>query len=322
MASNSDSGIPPFFMFGFERSGTTLLSMMMGAHPRLAVPLSTTGLWYRYAQRLPEYLPLEDRANLERLIDDLLDEKRIRLWDASFSREQVLADFAPRDLAGVVARFHGLYARYHGKPHWGSIDIATLTHMDIANRWFPDARFIHIVRDGRDVALSHETYVYGAATTLDCAEKWDRMVRMNLKMGAMIAPERYKRIRYEDLVLDSERVLRELCDFIGVDYSPRMLEYHRGVDKKVPETHRFLWPALNKPPVKDKVLGWKARMSASKRIVFEGIAGDLLRELGYESYPTVPKSVGGYAYELWCFLGRGGRIRRFMARLPRKHPSR
>lgn len=309
-------GMRPLFMFGFERSGTTLLSMMVGAHPEIAVPLSVTGLWYRYARRLEDdYGHLATREDLERLVDALLAEERIRLWDVELDRDAVLDGLAPGSFAAVVARFHELYALAKGKPLWANIDIATLEHMDLANRLFPQARFLHIVRDGRDVALSHETYRYGGSNTLECAERWVQQLRTNLKMGAMLDPGRYRTLRYEDLVLDSENTLREVCRFIGVDYSPAMLDYPQMVADKIPESRRSLWPALDKPPVKSKVYGWKQRMGAAKRMVFENVANGLLRELGYEAYGQLPKTPRGYGYELWCFLGRGGRFKRLAAKL-------
>jgi len=313
--------IPPIFMFGFERSGTTLLSMMVGSHPEIAVPLSVTGLWYRYAGQLNAYQQLADFKDLEHLVDDLLTEERIRLWDVRFNREEVLDGLKPGNFAAVIERFHSLYARYKGKLFWGNLDIATLDNMDETNRWFPEARFLHIVRDGRDVALSHETMPYGASNTLEAAEKWVHRLRVNLKMGAMLSAERYMIIRYEDLILESETTLQRICQFIGVVYSPAMLNYPRMVTEKIPEDRRWLWPALEKLPVKSKAYGWKYKMSASKRMVFEGVANNLLKELDYEAYDRVPKLLSGYAFELWCFLGRGGRFKRLTTKLGIKRKS-
>jgi hypothetical protein len=306
---------PLVFLFGFERSGTTLLSMMIGAHPRIAVPFSVTGLWYRYATMLPKYNNLHSLGDVEHLVDDLLNEQRIRLWDVELKRGDVLAKLRPGYFPAVVTRFHELYAQQKGKDLWGNIDIATLEDMDVANSWFPETKFVHIVRDGRDVALSHETYVYGASTMGECAEKWVNSLRLNLKMGAIIGPKRYLLIRYEDLVLETEKTLRRVCDFLGVAYAPQMLEYPRMVSTKIPEDRRFLWPLLDKPPTKSKVNRWKTEMGEIQRIVFERTANTMLRDLGYETYATVPRRLRANALELWYFLGEGGRFKRAAAKL-------
>ncbi len=307
--------IEPVFMFGFERSGTTLLSMMVGAHPQIAVPLSPTGLWYRYDDRLDAYNGLADRDSVASMVQDLLQEKRIRMWDVEFTELELLSRIKTASYASVVDAFHALYAEKAGKPFWASIDISTLYLMDQANRWFPGARFLHIVRDGRDVALSHETYKYGLSTTTEVADHWVRDLHANMKMGAMIGPDRYKVICYESLVIHPEETLRNICAFIGVEYSDEMLEYPRMVKKKVPEDRRFLWPDLNKPPKKSNAYRWKTAMSRTKRIVYEWRASQMLTQLGYEVFSPVPRSVAAYFYDIWCYICQGGRLKRLKARL-------
>lgn len=311
----------PIFMFGFERSGTTLLSMITGAHPELAVPLAVAGLWFSYSSKLANYNNLESDADVEKLVADLLQEERIKLWDEELSRDDIFANLTSNSYGDVVGAFHRAYAQRKGKPCWGNLDIATLDHMEKANQWFPNARFIHIVRDGRDVSLSHETMPYGASNTLECAQKWRERLYANLKMGGMLGEERYFVLRYEDLVLDPENTLSKMCEFMGLSYSNDMLKYADMVDQKVPEDKKWLWPALDKPLQSSKCFGWKAKMDAKRRIVFEGEAGAMLDRLGYEVNASNVKSIMAHLYELWCFLGRGGRFRRLKRRLGLGHVS-
>ena len=305
---------PVAFLFGFERSGTTLLSMMIGAHPRIAVPLSATGLWYRYGTMLDKYNQLGTVGDVQHIVEDLLQEERIRLWDVKLSREEVLDGLEAGSYPQVIARFHRLYSQHKGKELWGNIDIDTLYEMDKANAWFPQARFVHIVRDGRDVALSHKTYPFGASNVGECARQWVRDLHVNLKMGAIVGPQRYLVVRYEDLIIDTEPALRRICDFIGVPYSPQMLEYGKMVDTKIPQDRRWLWPLLDQSPAKSNVHRWKTHMSTTERIVFERTANRMLREFGYETYGTVPRRVRANALELWYFLGEGGRFPRLAAK--------
>lgn len=306
----SKSGDFPIFMFGFERSGTTLLSMVVGSHPNIAVPLSVTGLWYRYASILDSYNQLLEFQDAKHLVQDLLGEERIKLWDADLHDRDILRNLDGWQYPKVVEQFHRSYARDKRKPRWGNIDIATIDNMDLANQWFPDARFLHIVRDCRDVALSHESYKYGASNALECAQNWDFLVSLNRKMGSMIDVDRYMVVRYEDLVLHSEPTLKRICDFIGEAYSDEMLSYPKMVETKIPKDKRSLWPALNKPLQQSKAFGWKTEMRGYKRSVIEDVTGQLLHDLGYETYETIPRSLAYYVFELWCFLGRGHRLKR------------
>ena len=136
----TNSSKPEIFTFGFERSGTTLLSMLLGAHPDLAVPFSPTGLWYRYFRKLDDYGDLHSSADRDSLIKDILQEERIQIWDATLTLEDISRRASDCEYRTVVSAFHQVYADYHDKGFWALHDIATLYEMHIANQWFPDAR--------------------------------------------------------------------------------------------------------------------------------------------------------------------------------------
>jgi hypothetical protein len=305
----------PTFLFGMERSGTTLLSMMVGAHPQIAVPLATTGLWIDFAERLGDFNDLATRADVARLVDAIHGHERIRLWDAELQREALLADLPPGDYGAVVARFHAEYARAKGKPYWANVDIATFENMDLVNSWFADARFLHIIRDGRDVALSHQTMPYGAGNIAECARAWVNRTATSVKMGRILGPARYMTVRFEDLVLDTRPSLERMCDFFGVAFDEGMLRYGEMVDAKIPENRRWLWPSIARPPQESKVGQWRRRMSRTQRIVFEGIANETLKAWGYDAYAAIPKSAAAYLLDLWYYLAQGGRLRRLRRRL-------
>lgn len=322
MSENSDSGAPPIFMFGHDRSGTTLLSMIVGAHPEIAVPLATTGLWYRFAGKLDQYNDLATSEDVARLVDDLCRHERIQLWDAPISRDEVLAELPTGSFPAVVRRFHECYARHHDKPRWGNIDIATLDHMDTANAWFPDAKFVHIVRDGRDVALSNQTMPFGVGNIAECAESWRNRLYANLKMGAVLGPSRYHLVHYEDLILNTTETLERMCQFLEVEVSSAMLEYTRMVDSKIPEKRRYLWPELDQALQASKTFRWRREMGINRRIVVEDLAGDMLRRLGYETFDRPPKRLLAHLLGLWYFVDRGGRTKRLLRRLGIRRKSR
>lgn len=301
----------PIFLFGMERSGTTLLSMMIGAHPLVAVPLATTGMWVDFARRLErDFNGLAGPGDVARLVDAIRAHERIGLWDTELDREALLADLPLQDYGAIVARFHAGYARAKGKPFWANVDIATLDGMDLVNGWFSGARFLHIVRDGRDVALSHQTMPYGAGNIAECARAWVSRTTTNAKMGRILGPERYMTVRFEDLVLAAPETLERICRFMQIPYNEGMLRYGDMVEEKIPPDRRWLWPAISRPPQQSKVGRWRQRMTRSQRIVFEGIANRTLKEWGYDAYDQVPRSVTAYLLDLWYYLIQGGRLRR------------
>ena len=304
-----DSGETPIFTFGFERSGTTLLSMMLGAHPDLAVPFSPTGLWFRYHQELELYDQLRQQADRDRLIQDILQEERIQIWDAVPEFEDIRERVADGGYRRVVAAFHEFYAQYHGKPRWALHDIATLYEMHIANEWFPEARFLHIVRDVRDVALSHKSYRYGSSNACEVSLAWREAVRTNLMMGKILGPERYKVVRFEELIDASEETLQQICDFFGLSFDVRMLIYAEDVNRKVPAHIRSLWPALGGQPDRSKIGRWREGLKSYEVAAVNEITEDVMAECGYEM-DGQSKTLMKEAYLVGSMLARGGRMRR------------
>lgn len=311
----------PTFIFGMERSGTTLLSMMIGAHGQIAVPLATTGMWIDFAGRLGDFNSLATREDVIRLVDAIRGHDRVRLWDAELDWAALQRDLPLGDYGAVVARFHSEYARAKGKPFWANVDIATFDHMEQVNRWFGEARFLHIVRDGRDVALSHQTMPYGSGNIAECARAWVNRTRTNAKMGGILGPRRYMTIHFEDLVLDTRASLDKVCAFLGVEFDESMLHYADMVEEKIPKNRRWLWPAISHPPEESRVGQWRKRMTRTQRVVFEGIANQALKDWGYEAYEALPKSAAAYLLDLWYYLEQGGRLRRLRKGLGLKTTS-
>lgn len=300
----------PFFIVGFQRSGTTLLRLMLDSHPHMAVPLDTTGLWARYDDRREEFGDLATPGDRRRMIDALLQEERIRLWETELDADDI-ADRAERRGGGypaIVAAFHRAYARAHGKDFWGSKDPGDMLRIDRIHGWFPGARFIHLVRDGRDACLSLRDQPFGHDDILACAVDWREQVWWVRRMGRLLGAARYHEVRYEDLVADPQSELRSLCRFLGLDFDADMLAYHRRVDEAIPAEKRHIWPMIDSAPRSDNVEKWREAMSTGEEICFEKRARDALEESGYAVRETPPR--GAYATEVAFMLRRIARVMR------------
>lgn len=299
----------PVFLFGFERSGTTLLTMMVGAHPKLSCPLSLTGVWWQFAQKLDNYNRLETDTDICAIVGDIAEHERLKLWNVDFDLDAICAQVASRRYDQVVDAFHSAAAEAEGKSRWVNMDIATLFELEHAATLFPDAKFVQIVRDGRDVALSFKTYRFGGLNALELADRWSRATISADRIGHALGKNRYLRLNYEDLVIEPEATLSRLCAFIGEDYDPAMLAYAADVERKVPADKRDLWPVLDRPPQTDRVNRWKREMKRSERYVFEENCGFALSHFGYER-PKSGFSALGELRGAWCWLTRGARLQR------------
>ncbi len=167
-------------------------------------------------------------------------------------------------------------------------------HIDLLAGAFPDARFVHLVRDGRDVVPSMLGLAYFPDRFPEAVLYWADRVRQGRQAGRRLGPERYIEVRYEDLVADAPAVLAGLCEFLDLSDDPAMLRYHERADEvvaAVKETahHQGLW----QPPTAGR-RSWRASMSRRDVARFEALAGSALDDFGYER-SDVPPSLSARA---------------------------
>ena len=297
--AKKDEGRPPVpFVVGMNRSGTTLLRMMLDAHPDLTIPPET--------HFVPDLIKAarEDDATPESALEAM---KSAREWgDFGFSDEEMLGRLRalPEIKPGPAVRtFYAAYTEEQGKPRWGEKTPTYVQKMKLIQRAIPEARFVHVIRDGRDVALSVLDRTVRDLTAGVVAKRWQK--KITKARGDSPQLHHYMEIRYEDLILDTEPVLRSVCEFIELPWDDGLLSYHERSAERLQEMARAL-PAegrakelsverrmkthemTTKPPSADRVARWRTQMSPEQRQEFEDIAGDLLAQLGY---PTGPDAV-------------------------------
>lgn len=264
-------------ILGVSRSGTTLLKAMLDAHSELAIPSESyfiPQLWDRHGER-------PDRGQI---LDDLGRLERVRSWGVSSDDVSARVGEAPT-FQEVIRAVYESYAAQHGKARFGDKTPLYMQHLELLDSVFPRAQYVHIVRDGRDACLSFLAMTRRPRFNLsrpralaDFACAWRREVRAARRFGAT---RPYYELRYEDLVAEPEARLRDVCAFLGLEYEPAMLEYHRREDPQLYADH----PRLAQPPVRD-TRSWRRELPPRDVELFEAIAGDVLSESGYDrAYP-------------------------------------
>jgi hypothetical protein len=253
--------------------------MMLHNHPRLAVPYES-GFLASYQERLDDYGDLSDGTNLRRLVSDLLREPNLRRWDHAFETERTIGRVRSPMLASVVDAIYSEYADAKGKARWGDKS-DYLDRIHLIHRVFPNARFIHIIRDGRDVASSVLKLPWGPNDIVRAAEWWNEHVWLARRVGAILGPEQYHEVRFEELVREPERALRACCAFLGEAYASEMLAYPRGARAAIPDDRRFQHHGIDRSPSEDRVFAWKREMDPVDVAIFNRNAQRMLRELDY-----------------------------------------
>jgi Sulfotransferase family len=282
---------------GAPRSGTTLLRLMLDAHPQLAIPPETGFLTLASALRSAGQ-PLQTEVFVEAITSF---PPAMPGWPdfgiplADFRRE--LDRIRLVDVADGFRAFYRLYAARFGKSRWGDKTPGYVLHLcDIAET-LPEAHVIHVIRDGRDVSLSLRQCWFSPSQDMRVlAAHWQRHVAEGRRQGARC--RRYIEVRYEALVRRSAAVLDEICRFVGLPYASELERYHetamlrlrehRGRQTRdgvlvVSHEERLRQQQLvTRPPDPSRIEAWKETMTAVERSDFEDVAGELLRDLGYE----------------------------------------
>jgi hypothetical protein len=277
---------PPVIVLGVGRSGTTLLRVMLDRSSELAIPYETffvPQLAHRHGRRpkLDDFL--DDLGRLRTLYDwgIMPDDVRPRLREGMTTSEAIAAIFET-------------YAERQGKPRWGDKTPLYMQQLPLLERLFPDAIWVHLVRDGRDAALSFLELPEGFSgktwalprTVPQFAARWRTEILAARELGRN-AGGRYLELRYEDLVADPESRLREVCEHASLPWEDGLLDHTRPSDTAHMPEHRN----LAQPPTPG-LRDWRSQMSRDDALAFEEVAGDVLQSSGYKlldtggNYPT------------------------------------
>lgn len=271
----------PFpFVVGSGRSGTTLLRAMLDSHPDLAIPPESHFV-PRLARRAVRF---ERGGGLEvgELLDFLESSRRFAAW--GLDREELgdaLRSPAVRDTADALRAVYGVYAGHRGKRRFGDKTPDYIAHVEELAAFLPEVRFVHLVRDARDVTLSMMEREFGPASAVSGALNWKRKVLQGRRAAAALGPGRYLEVRYEDLVAEPERGLGVVCRFLDLPFAPEMLRYFERADELLRPLNRIDHEGLLRRPTSG-LRDWRSQMPPEDAWVFEVLTGELLEELGYE----------------------------------------
>ena len=201
--------------------------------------------------------------------------------------EAALAKVAPTDYPGAATALFMASARKQNKQQWGDKSPRHVFDIPWLAAAFPTAKFVHITRDGRDVAISLLKAGW-VRNYLQAAHHWRDRVEAGISAGYSLGQTRYYELRYEQLVMHSEAALRELCSWLGLDYTPLMLQYHTTAANHISRDWH-LHQQVAKPIDPSRAYAWKQKLSQRQIADFESVAGEVLRKLGYEvNGATVP----------------------------------
>ena len=306
--------ISPFFVVGSDRSGTTMLRLMLNAHGELYAPPET-----HFFSDLMDVLPLTGPLSLEQVATAHQIMTSHRRWrDLEMSPEEcaaILAGLEAPGLADVLQAVFSNLSKRHGKKRWGDKTPDYVVELERLATVFPAAKFIHVIRDGRDVCLSLLEKGWRGTSPSAVGRYWSHHVGTGVRVGRSLPRDSYFEVHYEGLVLDTEPALREVCDFLGVPFYESMLRFYEQASGNVAAWQRQHHEKTTRPPRPSDVTRWKREATPYQVIAFEAYAKNTMEATGYN-----PQYAGAAATIPRTFALLEGVARWIKARVTRSQP--
>ncbi|OGL43654.1 MAG: hypothetical protein A2W05_08050 [Candidatus Schekmanbacteria bacterium RBG_16_38_10] len=269
---------PPVFILGVQRSGTTLLRLILNSHSDIAIPEEAAFLRPIIKKK---YIYNEiSGKDLKRIYSYLKNSPHYALWNYDSSKFlNWLKKQHSISLKEFINNLFMSYAESEGKIRWGDKTPSLFRKVDLLYQLFPEAKFIHIVRDGRDVFDSRRRMDSTKDNAAVMAIEWRYKIYKIERFLELLPPSNKYTLRYEDLLINPEETLKNLCGFMQVEYEPQMRDFYRKSKYYVGSHHSKL---IFKPITSENLQKWKKKLSEKEIKVFNLLANRYLKKYGYE----------------------------------------
>lgn len=254
-----DFNTPPIFLVGAERSGTTLLRLMLSHHPKIS--------FANESEYLVDFISEDGEfPDIEKFCRDI---QQVRNFP--FQKVELIPTLSYQELATHILM------QTKQKPDSPFIGATVHRNFHHLKKLWPQSRFIHIIRDPRDVSSSRikrgweHTHWHAIKVWISVEQLWEQL-SSELSEGEFIE------LHYEDLISEPEKTLNRLCCWIGVDYDPAMFSYVENSTYSRPNS--------------EFVQGWKKKLSDDEIQLIESECHDLLEKRNYQLSGLPIKQIG------------------------------
>lgn len=282
----------PIFILGNPRSGTSLLRVIINAHPDILIPPECGFAVWLYDEFKNK--DFERNQTKNNFIEKLIRTRKFETWKLNIDELKTkflnihVKNYA--DTVDFIYRFYGSSHSIYFK-RWGDKNNFYLNNMTEINEIFPEAQFIHIVRDGRDVASSYidissksieSKYSPDLPVNIkDIAIDWIRNNDKIIRSLSDVPEERKLLIRFEDVIQNFDLIIRKIIHFLGISYSEKMKNFQHSTNALEPDEFMQWKSKLYNGLDQSSIGRYKKDLSLEEVEIFNRLAGKSLRKYGY-----------------------------------------
>ena len=270
-------------IIGTQRSGSNLLRLMINQFDEISAPHPPHVL-RTFEPLLKYYGDLSIEENFNSLAADIADFVNVNpvAWSGNpLGASELVEKSRNHSLLSLYEALYVIKARHDDASIWCCKSMSNEYYaMDIEAKGLKPF-YIYMFRDGRDVAASFKKAIVGPKHIYNIANKWKEDQEKALQVQSLVEKDRFFSIRYEELITSPEEVLKALSDRLGLEYTPKLLEYYESNESRRTASSGEMWKNVAKPIIKNNVGKFQSELGNDEIIIFENIAGQMLTSLGY-----------------------------------------
>jgi hypothetical protein len=268
---------PYFFIIGSQRSGTTLLRLILNSNDKIAIPTEATFLMPFLNKGLVSTSKIY-KTEADTLFNYLWGNSQFQKWELTKSDLKNVI-FKQETIKDIISDLYRVFSAKHNKTIAGDKSPTFIRKLPIIKRAFPHAKFIYIVRDGRDTFLSLKAKKAPGSENLALgAIEW-RFKQSLVEKHLRTIPQSVYKLRYEDLLKDTEKELNGICNFLDIEYQPSMLQFWKNSEGFIAKHHSVL---IFKPIDASNTCKWKKAFSCQENAIYSFFAKKYLTRNDYE----------------------------------------
>lgn len=271
------------FIIGTQRSGSNLLRLMLNQSPELSAP-HPPHILQIFFPLLYLYGNLEKEENFARLVTDVCEfvAKNPVGWESVPEAKEILAKCKQNTLIEIMTQVYAQAAAAKSAKDWCCKSMANVAFLSELEKELPEAKYIYLYRDGRDVAVSFSKTFVGEKHFYSIARQWQSDQKLSLSHQKRIDASRFFALKYEDFIQSPEKILKELCAFLDISFLPEMLQYYNSKESKRTAESGEMWKNVVKPVIADNKQKFLREANREQIRIFETVAAAELMALGYD----------------------------------------